>query len=186
MPEASSSTPSVQLVVAYEFSPSAECALLRAIEVVVRAPFHVLHVVHASESGTYDDAEATRALIVARITTAFAGRASAADVQVYVHARLGKPVDEILAVAREVSADLVFVGSHGTTGIKRLVIGSVSERIVREAGCPVMVARGKTYAPVELVKVYPYEHARTPHNEVRAFSYVNHQIQAVAHPPEWP
>jgi nucleotide-binding universal stress UspA family protein len=56
----------------------------------------------------------------------------------------GDPASEIIRFARAEAADLVVVGTHGRTGLKRLVIGSVAERVVREAPCPVLVARPAT------------------------------------------
>lgn len=43
--------------------------------------------------------------------------------------------------ARSVGADLVIVGSHGRTGFKRVLLGSVAERVVRLSPCPVLVVR---------------------------------------------
>jgi len=53
----------------------------------------------------------------------------------------GSPASEIVRLAREGSFDLVVVGTHGRTGLRRLVLGSVAERVVREAHCPVLVVR---------------------------------------------
>lgn len=55
------------------------------------------------------------------------------------HLRVGRPADEIVALARELRASLVIVGSRGLTGIKRLVMGSVSERVLRRLGSRVLV-----------------------------------------------
>ena len=55
----------------------------------------------------------------------------------------GQPVSRILELADEIEADLLVVGSHGHTGFKRAWVGSVAEGIVREASCPVLVARGQ-------------------------------------------
>jgi nucleotide-binding universal stress UspA family protein len=51
------------------------------------------------------------------------------------------PADAILAFLREEKCDLAVVGSHGRTGIKRLILGSVSARIVNEAPCPVLLIK---------------------------------------------
>ena len=51
----------------------------------------------------------------------------------------GVAPDAILAFARKVNADWIIMGSKGQTGVKRLLAGSVAERIVRHATCPVMV-----------------------------------------------
>jgi nucleotide-binding universal stress UspA family protein len=53
----------------------------------------------------------------------------------------GVPFVEIVKCAREVSADLIVMGSHGRTGIEHLLIGSVAERVVRKAPCSVLVVR---------------------------------------------
>lgn len=53
----------------------------------------------------------------------------------------GAPAAGILARAEEAGADLVVVGSHSAMGLKRFLLGSVAERVVRYAHCPVLVAR---------------------------------------------
>lgn len=53
----------------------------------------------------------------------------------------GSPVDEVVRVARDHRADLLVVGTHGRTGVRRAVLGSVAEQIVRRAGCSVLVVR---------------------------------------------
>jgi nucleotide-binding universal stress UspA family protein len=53
----------------------------------------------------------------------------------------GKPADAVLEVAREVGADLIVVGTHGRTGLRALVLGSVAESIVRRADVPVLTVR---------------------------------------------
>lgn len=53
--------------------------------------------------------------------------------------RSGDPAAEILRHAAEESCDVVIVGTHGRTGVSRLVLGSVAERVTRGAPCPVLV-----------------------------------------------
>ena len=55
--------------------------------------------------------------------------------------RAGHPVQTIVVVAKRVQADLIVMGTHGRTGLRRSLIGSVAERVVREAHCPVLVVR---------------------------------------------
>jgi nucleotide-binding universal stress UspA family protein len=50
----------------------------------------------------------------------------------------------IAQTARDVGADLVVVGSHGRTGVSRLMLGSVAAKVVAESPVPVLVARQKT------------------------------------------
>ena len=54
----------------------------------------------------------------------------------------GLAADEIVRFAREHAVDCVVVGSRGRQGLTRLLLGSVAERVVREAPCPVLVIRG--------------------------------------------
>jgi nucleotide-binding universal stress UspA family protein len=53
----------------------------------------------------------------------------------------GEPATELLRHAREREIDVLVVGTHGRKGLRRLVLGSVAERIVREAPCAVVVGR---------------------------------------------
>jgi nucleotide-binding universal stress UspA family protein len=65
----------------------------------------------------------------------------ASDVKVEVSLRKGKVAQEILAQAKTSRADLVVIGSHGRGGVQRLVLGSVAERVLRLATCPVLTVR---------------------------------------------
>jgi nucleotide-binding universal stress UspA family protein len=53
----------------------------------------------------------------------------------------GDIVTEILRVAQEIRADLIVLGTHGRTGLARLLMGSVAEQIVRKAVCPVLTVK---------------------------------------------
>jgi universal stress protein A len=53
----------------------------------------------------------------------------------------GDPTTEILRVASEIHADLIVVGTHGRTGVGRLLMGSTAEQIVRQAPCPVLTLK---------------------------------------------
>jgi nucleotide-binding universal stress UspA family protein len=53
----------------------------------------------------------------------------------------GNPAVEILGVAREAQCDLIVMGTHGRTGLGRLLMGSVAEQVVRKARCPVLTVK---------------------------------------------
>jgi universal stress protein A len=53
----------------------------------------------------------------------------------------GAAAERIVALARELGADLVVLATHGRTGLARVLLGSVAERVVREAPCSVLVVR---------------------------------------------
>jgi nucleotide-binding universal stress UspA family protein len=72
---------------------------------------------------------------------AFAAKKGTSAVAVETRVALGEAVWEICRMAERAHADLIIMGSHGRTGLSHVVLGSVAERVVRHAGCPVLVAR---------------------------------------------
>jgi len=59
-------------------------------------------------------------------------------VDVVTESREGDPGEMILAYAEEIDADLIVAGTHGRSGVRRRLLGSVAEQLVRHAQCPVM------------------------------------------------
>jgi nucleotide-binding universal stress UspA family protein len=55
--------------------------------------------------------------------------------------RIGKPTDEILKFASENAVDLLIMGTHGRTGLAHMLLGSVTERIIRTSTAPVLTIR---------------------------------------------
>jgi nucleotide-binding universal stress UspA family protein len=55
--------------------------------------------------------------------------------------RRGTPFNEISNAARELGADVIVISTHGHTGLRHLLLGSTTERVVRHADCPVFVVR---------------------------------------------
>ena len=53
------------------------------------------------------------------------------------------PLVEIIKTARKDDIDLIIMGSHGRTGLPHVLIGSVAERVVRKAHCPVLIVKDK-------------------------------------------
>ncbi len=67
--------------------------------------------------------------------------AAASGVTAESYVSEGESYRAILNVAGEVNADLIVMGSHGRTGIKRLLMGSVTEKVIGHASCPVLVVK---------------------------------------------
>ncbi|MEO7731573.1 MAG: universal stress protein [Kofleriaceae bacterium] len=189
------STEQSQVVVCFDFTRSARGALYRAIELANRAPFHVLHFICAVEPhghvgtmlhhGHVDLAyvERVEKALLDEIAVELKSASIADRVHFCVHVRIGDAAEEILALAREIGADLVIVGSKGLTGLERIVLGSVSEHVVREARCTVEVARPKAYDHVNLLTisdVEPHRHYVAPHRYTYNARCVN------LRPDEWP
>ena len=55
--------------------------------------------------------------------------------------QVGPAAAEIMQLARQEAVDLIVMGTHGRTGFKHLILGSVAERVVRKAPCPVLTLR---------------------------------------------
>lgn len=72
-------------------------------------------------------------------------RAQVAEKNVPVKSRLesGSAAEEILKAAEEEKADLIVMGTRGRTGVSHLLLGSVAEKVVRQASCPVLTVRDR-------------------------------------------
>jgi nucleotide-binding universal stress UspA family protein len=84
-------------------------------------------------------------------TAAFFGAATNAGLTLDVHVELGSPIRRILDHAESLPADLVVMGTHGSSGFEHLVLGSVTEKVLRKARCPVLTvpprARSRSRVP---------------------------------------
>jgi len=108
------------------------------------ATLHVLHVVDTDtvaldphSQGLTDELEAAGRASVAAIHD----RAAEAGVYCVEEVRYGSPAEEILTYADENDVDLVVIGTHGRHGVRRALIGSVAERVVRNSETPVLTVR---------------------------------------------
>lgn len=137
--------PKKTVVVPVDFSDEAFAALDTALELVADASHlhvvYVLPVLEPAEPGviwaTVDEPSRAR-----HAEQALRERLSEAKVQgVQVAIQFGDPGHEITEYAEQQKADLIVLPSHGRTGLKRLLIGSVAERVIRLAHCPVLVLR---------------------------------------------
>ena len=88
------------------------------------------------ESHAQAEAEARRAL-----ETLAGKQAESSRIPHEILVGYGQPVDEILRLAEENQADLIVVGTHGHSGLRHLLLGSVAERIVLRASCSVLLVR---------------------------------------------
>jgi len=142
-------TPIRRIVLATDFSGNSLNAfpIARSLANGFKPALTVLHVVepfHADmlmDTGNLQRERRRQALEQLRELAAreFTGGAGAKT-----ELRAGHPVEAITRFARESGADLIILATHGRTGLRRALIGSVAERVVRHAPCPVLVVRGKS------------------------------------------
>jgi nucleotide-binding universal stress UspA family protein len=139
------------MLVATDFSEHADQALEYAAELAAQldATIHLLHVVTNPVMGGPELAFVHPSLIEHATTaaqTALEERAARLRDRVQVgpvQLEVGDPRDEIDRVAAEIGADLIVMGTHGRRGVRRLLLGSVAESVVRTAPCPVLTVRPK-------------------------------------------
>ena len=138
-----------RILVATDFAESAEEALARAVDLgrTHGAELLLLHVfvdlpAYPEVSAGRVEAiyEEQRRWVEAELERQ-ARRARSQGLLARPVLRTGAPASTIAEVAAEERADLVVVGTHGRTGLDRLVVGSVAERVVRLAPCPVLVVK---------------------------------------------
>jgi nucleotide-binding universal stress UspA family protein len=131
-----------------DFSECSRRALHQAIPVAryYQADLTALHVIAPVAGPTYVD-YVNPSLLDPRsrehaleALAEFVAPARAAAVRADTIVREGGPAQEILAAAEALPADLIVMGTHGRTGFSRLMLGSVTEKVLRNARCPVLTA----------------------------------------------
>ena len=139
-----------RILVPIDFSPESlkTLRLAKLLATRFRAKLHLVHVVSPpvivpprrmmvpfaySEKGVAASALKRLKKLVAELS--LPARSSPCTV------RSGAPVDEIKQAARDINADLIAIGTRGYTGLKHAFLGSTTERVIREAPCPVLVVR---------------------------------------------
>jgi nucleotide-binding universal stress UspA family protein len=146
------STFPTRILLATDGSEQAELAALRAVD-LADATDSELHLVHVgvvptflkSYPGTlgyygklYEEIEeVSRELLRKQSLRVKAAGGTVAG----THLRMGEVALEIVALAEELQADLIVMGSRGLGGVRRALMGSVSDSVVRHAHCPVLVVR---------------------------------------------
>ena|ERR1043166_1951668 len=142
-----------RILVPIDFSECAKKALQYAIPLAKEheAAITLLYVVPTNyaigEYGgiTYASLEAELRASGNKQLTALAVDEVRGEVSADTLIRTGSPAVEIIEVARILPADLIVVSTHGRTGLKHVVLGSVTEDVVRHAPCPVLVVREREH-----------------------------------------
>ena len=147
------------LVVGVDFSDYGDAALRDACDLAklqADAELHAVHVVPLRAAMSQDDVLLTTHPDIDHLNQDLSHhvrrtlRALGDGVPtVTAHLRVGDPAREIAQLAVDLDADAIVVGTHGRRGIARLVLGSVAERVLRYATCPVLVVCPKRHHDVD-------------------------------------
>jgi nucleotide-binding universal stress UspA family protein len=139
------------ILVPVDFSGYAEQALEYAIGLARKLPARLtlLHVIHmmplgVADMGTalpYSYIQELEAEVQQRMET-YRQRVQEAGLEGTVLVEPGTPFQSIVDTARDHHVDLIVMGTHGRTGLAHTFLGSVAEKVVRLAPCPVLVTRG--------------------------------------------
>ncbi|NTU52799.1 MAG: universal stress protein [Chlorobiaceae bacterium] len=123
-----------------DYSVASDKAVRYAIDLARRVHAHVrfLHIQEVSSStNSGDDDDSSMPESFTRLLIAEKKRGLQVDVKVIS----GTPTDMIISQARVWFADLIVIGSHGRSGLMRLVMGSVAEAVFRSASIPVLIIK---------------------------------------------
>jgi len=123
-----------------DFSPHAGPAyrLARALARDYKARLVVLHVLPAPPFITPSERECLSAPVGSCRHKAWA---KLRKLSRNCRLRQGRPASEIITVAKGVGCGLIVMGTHGSTGLRRALLGSVAEEVLRHAPCPVLTVR---------------------------------------------
>ena len=133
-----------QVLVAVDFDETSNAALTyaRSFARTFGARLHVLHVMdNAFLRPMANDPRAVEAGVTGRLLDTLTDEDRAALHAVAVVRTSGPPADEIVAYAKAEAIDLIVLGTHGRPGVAHLLMGSVAEKVVRTAPCPVLTLR---------------------------------------------
>ena len=138
-----------RILVPTDFSEESKAAIRYATRLAERfgASIHLAYVIDSL--GELKDAEVVpwsatttdATLVLKRKLAELANDEIEELVPVYPHVVPGRAFEEIVSLARAFFCDLIVISTHGRTGMSRAIIGSVAERVVRHAHCPVLVVR---------------------------------------------
>lgn len=152
------------IVLATDGSPSARKATKEAIRLAddTAARLVIVGVEHVTMPayGFYGYGEVCNELVagehiqVERVLADASHEADEAGVICETVDRKGDVVEAICDVAAKKEARVIVVGSHGWSGVRRFIFGSVSTGVLHHAPCPVLVVRGQTEAPTARDKVH--------------------------------
>lgn len=143
-----------RILCASDFSTTSGKALTAAISLAKanRARLTILHAYvpivplmpeQSIESGTWERLDTETRRWAARRVAKLADKAKRAGVRASAMMVTGDPTRQIVRVARSTRADLIVVGTHGRRGVSKFFLGSVAERVIATAPCPVVTVRGR-------------------------------------------
>ncbi|MCK6535943.1 MAG: universal stress protein [Polyangiaceae bacterium] len=159
------------IVVGIDFSPIGNAALERAFELASAEADGEVHVIYVARgygplvhmdtgaelvTASMDEASQKLKGFVEAQLAKFVEKRAAKNLGTFsravTHIRLDAPAEEIAQLASDLEASLVVVGTHGRRGVRRLLLGSVAEGVVRLSPCATLVIRPPEAGPVAQIE----------------------------------
>ena len=146
-----------RFLVPVDFSDQSKKTIQYAIRLaaLTGASVRILHVFHMPDypaafyQGLYVEHEAVKIHVETAKREALTQLSLIAD-QIHANGleadsilRDGNPYEEIVNAAKELSVDLIVIGSHGNSGLGRLLLGNTTDRVLQYAPCPVLVVKSR-------------------------------------------
>jgi nucleotide-binding universal stress UspA family protein len=143
--------PFTKILIAVDFSENSECAFDYALTLATQfnSELTIIHVInepvdlrgfyvpHISFEQLEKEIEESAAKMMETFCRSKLGTFSNYKTAIVT----GIPYDEITSAAARIDASLIVLGTHGRTGLDRILFGSTAERVVRSASCPVLTVR---------------------------------------------
>jgi len=185
---------SQQVVVGFDFSPSARAAIVEALTLAEQMPSRVVHILcvigrhtpipgvntrHQVDLGSVLEVQEALDL---ELSSQLANARIGGRLNIFLYARIGDAAEEILALAQEVGADRIILGGTLHAGSPHVELGTITTRVLRDAGCTVELARPRAYDRVDLLTIVdaPQHKYNPPHR----YSYEDNRLQS--RPRDWP
>ena len=140
-----------KILVPTDFSEDSDLAVRMALSIAVtyQARIFLLHVISKQSLADYclDQSIVDRVLNESivfsneKLQEVIDKNQQSGNIKVIPDVRKGQPHEEILKEASERKIDLIVIASHGKTGLQKYFIGSVTEKVMKEAKCPVLLIR---------------------------------------------
>jgi len=140
--------PPKNILLATDFSDASDVAMTFALELArpLDATVHLVHVytvLNDRNSASYSKVELEQRS--QQRLQALASTCSGSTRVGSVLTRFGDPGPTILITAEQLAVDMIVLGTHGRRGVEHFLLGSVAEQVVKQAKCPVLIAKPRTY-----------------------------------------
>jgi nucleotide-binding universal stress UspA family protein len=195
VPPDESMNPAAQyrVIACSDLSELGDRVVLEALRLCAVRPGAALHVITVGAESAYgvclpgsemrilpnEEAAELARLRVARVVDDYVSREPlpALD-KIAVYVTVGAAAERIVALATAVDADLIVLGTHGSRGFSRFILGSVAEAVVKRADCGVFVIRPRDFSKGEKVPAVepplaPGEHALLPFRASTTYHYID-------------